>query len=118
MNKLKEKLQHSKLRSHRVRQSIKSESGKPRLSVFISNKHVSAQLIDDQQGKTIAYATTVGKKDDGDKMTDKAASVGADIAKKAKKAKVNQVVFDRGSRLYHGRVKALADAARQEGLKF
>jgi large subunit ribosomal protein L18 len=79
--------------------------------------HVSAQLIDDVAQNTIASATTVGTKATGT-MTEKAASIGADIAKKAKKAKVTVVVFDRNGRQYAGRLKALADAARNEGLEF
>ena len=79
--------------------------------------HVTAQIIDDDRGVTLAYATTVGTKQKGSK-TELAAFVGAEIAKKAKKAKISKVVFDRGSRLYAGRMKALADAARKEGLEF
>ena len=88
------------------------------MSVHISNLHVSAQLIDDTTHSTIAAVTTVGQKAATGTMTDKAVWVGTEIAKKAKAAKVTKVVFDRGGNLYHGRVKALADAAREQGLEF
>ena len=83
----------------------------------ISNKHISAQLIDDIKQHTIAAATTVGSKQTGT-MTEQAALIGADIAKKAKKAKITTIVFDRNGRKYAGRLAALADAARKEGLVF
>jgi large subunit ribosomal protein L18 len=87
------------------------------MAVKISNLHITAQVIDDQTGKTLAYATTVGQKIDGN-MTDKATWVGSAVAKKAKAAKVNKVVLDRSNKKYHGRIKALADAAREGGLEF
>lgn len=93
-------------------------SERPRLSVDISNRHISAQIIDDIKRKTLVAATTVGKKSDKKTTTERAELIGAEIAKKAKTAKIKKVVFDRGSRLYHGRMKALADAARKEGLEF
>jgi len=105
------------LRSRRVRAKVTGSAERPRLSVTISNLHVSAQLIDDEAGKTLASATTVGTKATGT-MTEKAAGIGTDIAKKAKKVKVTRVVFDRNGRQYAGRLKALADAARNEGLEF
>jgi len=80
--------------------------------------HITAQIVDDQAMKTLAYATTVGSKNQKGTMTDKAVAVGVEIANKAKTVKVNKVVFDRGSKLYHGRIKALAEAARKEGLDF
>ncbi|MEX0931987.1 MAG: 50S ribosomal protein L18 [Candidatus Saccharimonadales bacterium] len=104
-------------KKRRIRARIFGTSERPRLCVKISNKHVSAQLVNDDVGKTLAYSTTVGRKETGP-LTEKAAWVGADLAKKAKKAKIKQVVFDRGTRIYHGRVKALANAARKEGLEF
>jgi large subunit ribosomal protein L18 len=85
--------------------------------VHVSNMHVTAQIIDDANSKTLAYVTTVGQKQSGS-MVEKAAVVGKEIAVIAKKAKVNKVVFDRGAKKYHGRVKALADAAREGGLEF
>lgn len=118
MNRLKSKINNTKRRANRVRSIIRGTSSRPRLSVNISNYHVSAQIIDDAKHTTIAYATTVGKKQITGTMSERAALVGADIAKKAKNKKIKSVVFDRGSRLYHGRVKALAEAARKEGLEF
>jgi large subunit ribosomal protein L18 len=85
--------------------------------VNISNLHVSAQIIDDDKCVTLCHATTVGSKIDGT-LSEKAAWVGKEIGQKGKKAKIVKVVFDRGSRKYHGRVKCLADAARAEGLEF
>lgn len=118
MNKLAHKVQNRLLRKSRVRARVSGEATRPRLSVFISNKHITAQLIDDEGGKTLAYVSTVGAKAAKGSMTERAAWVGEEIAKKAKAAKVKAVVFDRGSRIYHGRVKALADAARNAGLEF
>lgn len=114
---LAKKLTNKVLRKGRVRATVKGTAERPRLSVTISNLHVSAQLIDDVKGHTIASATTVGGKATGT-MTDKCALVGAEIAKKAKKAKVTSVVFDRNGRAYAGRLGALASAARKEGLEF
>lgn len=105
------------LRKNRVRSTVSGTAQRPRLSVTISNAHVSAQIIDDTTGKTLAAATTVGAKAKGT-LTEKAATIGAGIAAKAKKAKVSAVVFDRNGRRYAGRLKALADAARKEGLEF
>lgn len=117
MNKLAHKLQNAARRKFRVRAAVTGTTDRPRLSVHISNQHIVAQVIDDTTGKTLAYATTVGSKAKGT-MTEKAATVGTEVATKAKAAKVNKVVFDRGAHLYHGRVKALADAARAGGLEF
>ena len=107
----------AEFRSNRTRAKIHGTADRPRLSVNISNMHVTAQIIDDDKGATLAYATTVGTKQKGSK-SELAAFVGSEIAKKAKKAKISKVVFDRGSRLYAGRMSALADAARKEGLEF
>ena len=104
-------------RAKRTRAKIHGTAERPRLSVHISNLHIMAQVIDDDQGKTLAYATTVGEKLTGTK-TEKAAVIGKEIAEKAKKARVKQVVFDRGAKLYAGRMSALAEAARKEGLEF
>lgn len=117
MAKITTKLSNKLQRQRRVRAVVKGTAIRPRLSVTISNLHVSAQLIDDVEHKTLAAASTIGGKATGS-MTEKATAIGTEIAKKAKAAKINAVVFDRGSRLYHGRVKALADAARKEGLEF
>lgn len=117
MADLQKKLLSKRLRKNRVRARVNGTADRPRLTVFISNKHVSAQIIDDTKGITIVSATTVGTKLAGS-MTELAAKVGSDIAKKAKKAKINAVVFDRNGRQYAGRLSALADAARKEGLEF
>lgn len=114
---LAQKLLNRTLRKGRVRSRISGTTERPRLTVTISNLHVSAQLIDDTVGKTLAYATTVGSTQKGTK-SELAAWVGAEIAKKATKAKITRVVFDRNGRAYAGRLKALADAAREGGLEF
>ena len=108
-------------RRRRVRSALKARSaGRPRLSVHRSGKHIYAQVIDDAMGKTIAAASTLDKdvKVKSGANVDAAAAVGKSLAAKAKKAGVDKVVFDRGGFLFHGRVKALADAAREEGLEF
>lgn len=105
------------LRAARVRAKISGTAERPRFTVTISNKHISAQLIDDVKQHTLVAATTVGAKQTGT-MTEQAAVVGAAIAKKAKKAKITTVVFDRNGRKYAKRLSALADAARKEGLEF
>jgi large subunit ribosomal protein L18 len=117
MKRLEKKLQNRLLRKQRVRSSIFGSSSRPRLSVNISNMHISAQLIDDSSSSTLASMTTVGSKQAGT-MTDRASWIGRELAKKAKKAKINQVVFDRNGHRYAGRLRALADSARAEGLEF
>jgi len=117
MSNLAKKVLNLSLRKLRVRSRISGTAARPRLTVSISNKHVSAQLIDDVAGKTLAAATTVGSKQTGT-ITEQCAIVGSEIAKKAKKAKINAVVFDRNGRKYAGRLSAFADAARNEGLEF
>jgi len=117
MGVLDKKLLNRSLRAARVRAKISGTAERPRLTVTISNKHISAQLIDDIKQHTIAAATTVGSKQTGT-MTEQAALIGADIAKKAKKAKITTIVFDRNGRKYAGRLAAIADAARKEGLVF
>ena len=117
MNSLAKKLLNRNLRKNRVRAKITGTAVRPRLTVTISNMHVSAQLIDDEKQHTLAAVTTVGTKQTGT-VTEQAAWIGAEIAKKAKKVKVTAVVFDRNGRQYAGRLKALADAARKEGLEF
>ncbi len=104
-------------RAARTRAKIHGTSTRPRLTVHISNMHIIAQVVDDDKKVTLAYATTVGSKLKGT-MTEKAAAIGKEIAEKAKKAKVKTVVFDRGANAYAGRMSALADAARKEGLEF
>ncbi len=110
-------------RERRVRFGLKSKaSGKPRLSVFRSSKHIYAQIIDDLKGVTVVAASTIDKELKGKvKKTgtiDAAKKVGELIAKRAKEQKIGNVVFDRGGYIFHGRVKALADAAREAGLSF
>ena len=104
-------------RKKRTRAKIHGTAARPRLSVHISNLHITAQIIDDDKKVTLAYATTVGSKATGTKV-EKAAAIGKEIAEKAKKAKIKAVVFDRGANAYAGRMSALADAARKEGLEF
>ncbi|MBR3230472.1 50S ribosomal protein L18 [Candidatus Saccharibacteria bacterium] len=104
-------------RAKRTRAKIHGTAERPRLTVYFSNQHIVAQIIDDDKGMTLVYATTVGSKMTGSK-TEKAAKIGTEIAKKAKTAKITKVVFDRGAKLYAGRMSALADAARKEGLEF
>lgn len=105
-------------RRRRVRTALKSRAGeRPRLSVHRTGRHIYAQIIDDKEGRTIAAASTLGGKASGANV-DAAVQVGKDIAAAAKKAGVTTVVFDRGGFLFHGRVKALADAAREGGLEF
>ncbi len=108
-------------RRQRVRSAIRKRAGdRKRLSVHRSGRHIYVQLIDDLAGKTLASASTleVGAKDSSGANIAAAAEVGKRIAKAAKDAGVSQVVFDRGGFLFHGRVKALADAAREDGLEF
>ena len=108
-------------RRRRVRTALRSRaSGKPRLSVHRSGRHIYAQVIDDSAGKTLAAASTLDKDLKGKTAATKevAAAVGKALADRAKKAGVSQVIFDRGGFLFHGRVKALADAAREGGLEF
>lgn len=117
MNRQLHTLHNRAQRKHRVRATVIGTAERPRLSVRISNRHIIAQIIDDSNHRTLAYATTVGSKDAGN-LTDRAAKVGEQIAKTAKAAKITTVAFDRGNKLYHGRVAALADAARKAGLEF
>ena len=106
-------------RHTRIRRTVQGTTERPRLSVFRSSKHLYAQLIDDSKGVTVASCSTLDKdmKGIGDTV-DGAKKVGAKIAEKAKAKKIENVVFDRGGFQYHGRIKALADAAREAGLKF
>ena len=117
MNRLMKKTQNLALRKNRVRSEVHGTAERPRLTVSITSLHVSAQIINDDKSTTLVSATTVGKKVSGT-LTEKATAIGTEIAKSAKKAKITKVVFDRNGRLYHGRIKALADAARAEGLEF
>jgi large subunit ribosomal protein L18 len=106
-------------RHRRVRKKVRGTAERPRLAVFRSNKHISAQVIDDRSGRTLASASTVeADLRDGSGNVDAAAKVGERLAARAKEAGVDSVVFDRGGNRYHGRVAALADAARKGGLEF
>jgi large subunit ribosomal protein L18 len=111
--------EQARLRRHRrVRAKITGTAERPRLAVYRSNAGIYAQLIDDVAGHTLASASTREKEISGTKRADAPAAVGKLIADRAKAAGVTTVVFDRGGYLYHGRVKALADAAREGGLSF
>ena len=104
-------------RTKKVRSKLARHKGIPRLTVFRSNRHIWAQIIDDKHGRTLVSASSKSVKSDDGKLK-QAALVGRHIAKKALKANIRQVRFDRGPYLYHGRIKSLADAARKEGLLF
>ncbi len=117
MSEQKRKVANSNSRTIRTRASIHGTSERPRLSVVISNRHISAQLIDDDAKKSITAATTAGKPIKGT-LTERAVILGAEVAKKAKTNKISKVVLDRGAKKYHGRIKAFADAARENGLEF
>jgi len=115
----RDKNQQRLKRHARVRGKISGTAACPRLSVFRSSKHIYAQLIDDVAGKTLCAASTVEKDFEGATgNAEAAAKVGKLVAEKALKLGIEEVVFDRGGYIYHGRVKALADAAREAGLKF
>jgi large subunit ribosomal protein L18 len=112
-------VREARVRRHRrVRKSVGGTAERPRLAVFRSNAGIEAQVIDDLAGKTVAAASSLHLKSFKGNKTAQAAEVGKTVAEAAKKAGVEAVVFDRGGYLYHGRVKALADAAREGGLKF
>lgn len=118
MNRLDKKQKNLALRAHRTRTRVQGTTERPRLSVHVTNLHISAQIIDDSAHTTLVSASTVGQKEAKGTMTEKASWVGVQIAKAAKSKKITTVVFDRGAKQYHGRVKALADAAREGGLQF
>jgi len=106
-------------RAQRVRRRLKKHAnGRPRLSVTRSSKNISVQIIDDLTGTTLAAASTLEDKKAKGSNVEAATKIGKLIAERAKKAKVGEVIFDRDGYLYHGRVKALAEAAREAGLKF
>jgi len=114
-NQIKNKLARRNSRHQRVRAKAVGTASKPRLCVFRSNKHIYAQLIDDQKGTTLAVSGDTGKTT---KKVAKAFDIGMEIAKKAQAIKTKKVVFDRGGYRYHGRVKSLAEGARKGGLEF
>ena len=107
-------------RHKRIRETVSGTAEKPRLNVFRSNANITAQIIDDTKGVTLVSASSLesGLKIKKGGNIEAAKVIGAEIAKRAKKAKIKEVVFDRGGYLYHGRVKALAEAARENGLEF
>lgn len=118
MSKINRKTGRERIHA-RIRKKVSGTAARPRLAVHYSNQHVYAQVIDDVAGRTLAAASTL------DKSVEKAASnvacaarVGALVAERAKAANISAVVFDRGGHLYHGKIKALADAAREAGLQF
>ena len=117
MAKTQEKMRLRERRRLRARQRVQGTPDKPRLAVFRSAKHIYAQVIDDTTGRTLAAASSMSVKVGGGNI-DGAKAVGKAIAEKAKEASVTKVCFDRGGNLFHGRVKALADAAREAGLEF
>tara|TARA_Y100001978_G_C23614517_1_gene395214 strand:- start:329 stop:697 length:369 start_codon:yes stop_codon:yes gene_type:complete len=122
MNSISRKQQTQK-RHKRLRRFLNGTQTRPRLSVFRSNNHIYAQVIDDQSQSTICSASTVDKEFKGNKSESSAncnssSAVGALLAQRAIKKGIKEVVFDRGGKIYHGRVKALADAARKAGLQF
>ena len=110
-------------RHYKLRRYLAGTAARPRLAVFRSNKHIYAQIIDDDAGKTLTSASTLTEafkeaKLDSSSNIEAAKAVGAEIARKAKELGIETIVFDRGGYLYHGKVKALADAAREAGLQF
>jgi large subunit ribosomal protein L18 len=111
--------QQARMRRHRrVRAKVTGTTARPRLAVYRSNKTISAQVIDDSAGRTLAAASSQDKSLTSLKRAEAPAAVGKLVAERAAKAGIATVVFDRGGYLYHGRVKALADAARENGLEF
>ena len=115
----KESKNSIRVRKHaRVRAKISGTAKCPRLCVYRSNKHIEAQIIDDVKRVTLCSASSVAMKLENGSNVEAAKKVGAEIASKAKALKIKEVVFDRGGYVYHGRVAALADAAREGGLKF
>ena len=118
MNEQKLNNLRRKRRKAGIRKGVFGSPTKPRLSIFRSSKHMYAQLIDDFEGKTLASASTVAAKAEKGGNIEAAKEVGTKIAEQAKAAGIEEVAFDRNGFKYHGRVKALADAAREGGLKF
>ena len=110
-------------RHYKLRRNLAGTAVRPRLSVFKSNKHIYAQIIDDDTGHTLTSASTVtmaykDTKAESSSNIEAAKAVGAEVARKAKELGIESIVFDRGGYLYHGKIKALADAAREAGLQF
>jgi large subunit ribosomal protein L18 len=120
-NSAKHRLESRKRRHHRVRKKITGTPDRPRLAVFRSNRHLVLQVIDDEAGRTLAAASTVEadvRQAGSTGSVDAAARVGALVGERARAAGVTKVVFDRGGFLFHGRINAAADAAREAGLEF
>jgi large subunit ribosomal protein L18 len=116
-----QKVRELRLRRHRrVRKKVRGTAERPRLAVFRSNKHITVQVIDDVAGRTLAAASTTeaNLRSGATGNRDAAKNVGALVAERAKAAGISKVVFDRGGFMYHGRVAAVADAARENGLEF
>lgn len=118
MIKKESKNETRKRRHSRIRKNLSGTMEKPRLDVFKSNNGIYVQVIDDVKGNTLVSSSSITLKLKNGGNIEAAKAVGKDIAEKCKKAKINSVVFDRGGNLYHGRVKALAEAARENGLEF
>lgn len=112
------KREKRKIRHKRIRKKIRGVKNRPRLFVFRSAKHIYCQLIDDERGKTILSASDFELKEKKGKKVEIAKEVGRLIAKKARELRIENIVFDRGGYKYHGRIKALAEGAREGGLKF
>jgi large subunit ribosomal protein L18 len=118
MSKIKRKTGRERIHA-RIRKKVSGTAARPRLAVHYSNQHVYAQVIDDVAGRTLAAASTLDKSvENASSNIACAAQVGALVAERAKAANISAVVFDRGGHLYHGKIKALADAAREAGLQF
>jgi large subunit ribosomal protein L18 len=115
---MKSKNEQRKLRHRRIRAKISGTKECPRLSIFKSNNYIYAQLIDDNEGNTLLSLNDLSFDKKNEKRTEKAKKVGKELAEKAKKQKIKKIVFDRGGYKYHGRVKALAEGAREGGLEF
>lgn len=118
MSKVRSRTEVRKTRHRRVRKKVSGTAARPRLVVFRSNQHIYAQAIDDLQGHTVASASSVGMKLEAGGNKEAAQQVGSAVAKKLMELSINQVVFDRGGYLYHGRVQAVAEGAREQGLVF
>ncbi len=118
MSILEKKARARERRAIRVRSKVRGTAERPRLSVFRSNRAIWVQVIDDQVGRTLASASSTQLEEKGLSKKDAAAKVGALVAERAKAAGIERVVFDRGPYLYHGRIKSLADGAREGGLEF
>ena len=118
MSKIKRKTGRERIHA-RIRKKVSGTAARPRLAVHYSNQHVYAQVIDDVAGRTLAAASPLDKSvENANANVACAAQVGALVAERAKAANISAVVFDRGGHLYHGKIKALADAAREAGLQF